>query len=421
MSLISSPLFAPLFIRLFLCLFLSSLSLSSNQSFSYPFFSDENSLLMVLITVFVLFISLVSVNSYSKLSSFTLLALFTLCILVFVSNNVLPLFIFYEASLFPILFIILKWGAYPERRLRAILLLVYTIVFTLPFLYVLFFIFSDFKTLSLSSLYLKPPVSSQLLVLILFLAFSVKLPIYGLHFWLPIAHVEAPTFGSIVLAGVLLKLGGVSLLRLLPLFELSSLRALLLSYSIVFIFYSTLVCCCQSDFKRLIAYSSVSHIIALVPLFVCNADSRFYSALLLILFHGVSSPLLFFLVGISYEMNSTRQLSLLRGLLVLSPLFSLSLSFAFFYTLRAPPLPSFIREVFFIIGSLALSPLFSIPLLLFTFLSLVYNLNWLSTVLFNSSSLTSNFQFLTGKRFLVVFLVLLITILLLGFLLFCFY
>lgn len=108
LSLFSVPLFVPLFIGFFLCLFLSRLDLTSIQSLSYPFLSDERSLYIVFITVFVIFISLVSINSYSKISSFTLLALLGLCVFAFISNRALSLFIFYEASLFPILFIILK-------------------------------------------------------------------------------------------------------------------------------------------------------------------------------------------------------------------------------------------------------------------------------------------------------------------------
>lgn len=418
-SFLHRVLFLPMLIRFLLIFFLSGFRLFTNQTFTSPLFSDDVSLFIVFIRAFVLFISLLSTKSYSKLRAFVLLVLLVSCIFVFISNNSLRIFIFYEASLFPILFIILKWGSYPERRLRALMLLIYTIVFTLPFLYVLFYVYCHSYTLSLSSLYFKSVTNSQLIVFITFLAFSVKLPVYGLHFWLPIAHVEAPTFGSIILAGILLKLGGAGLIRFLPLFDLSSLRFSLISYAIVFIVYSTLVCCTQSDFKRLIAYSSVSHIIALVPLVLSDTLSRAYAMVLLMLFHGISSPLLFFLVGLSYELNSTRQLSLLRGFIVTSPFLSLCFCFGFFFTLRAPPFPSFIREVFFIIGAMSVSFLFLVPILLFTFFSLVYNLNWLSTVLFNPSNPTSNLQLLSGKTVLLVSLVSLFTVLLLVFLLLC--
>lgn len=164
------------------------------------------------------------------------------------------------------------------------------------------------------------PSMGLLSSLVIFLTFAVKLPIYGLHFWLPIAHVEAPTFGSIILAGILLKLGGVGLIRCLDLIDLSVMREYLISYFIVFLCYVTLVCLFQSDFKRLVAYSSVSHIIALPILLFSNNIMSIKSIVMLMLFHGLRSPILFMLVGVIYSMFSSRQLIIIRGLLLTSPL-----------------------------------------------------------------------------------------------------
>ncbi len=394
----------------FIFFYLSTLRLTSLQTRGLFYFSDDLSVYISLITVFVLLVSFIRVKTNRKTTSFVLSALLYFCIFVFVTTDTLVLFVFYEASLLPILYIILKWGSYPERSLRAILLLVYTIVFTLPFLYTLFYIYQDKSTLNLPLLYVSSPINSDFIAFVAFCAFAVKLPIYGLHFWLPMAHVEAPTFGSMILAGVLLKLGGGGLVRIRPLFDFTSLRFVLLSYSMLFLLYVTLVCCAQSDFKRLIAYSSVSHIMALVPLVLMSTTPAHYAVTLLILFHGLSSPLLFFLVGLSYETHSTRQLTILRGFALLYPVIRLTLSFRFFFTLRAPPFPSFIREVFFITRALEVRKWFILPLLGFTFFSLVYNLNWLSTLLFNSTTPTSNFQTLTHKSFTVMLLVVLITI-----------
>ena len=172
------------------------------------------------------------------------------------------LYLFYEASLVPILYIIIKWGSYPERSLSSIMLLVYTSVFTFPFLYIIFkFYFSSFTFVF--NLVDRRVGSSFLSRVIIFFTFAVKLPVYGLHYWLPMAHVEAPTFGSILLAGVLLKLGGVGLIRFSPLIALDLLKSVFLGYSLVLMVFVTLVCCIQSDFKRLVAYSSVSHIISI--------------------------------------------------------------------------------------------------------------------------------------------------------------
>lgn len=210
---------------------------------------------------------------------------------------------------------------------------------------------------------------------IIFFTFAVKLPIYGLHFWLPMAHVEAPTFGSIILAGVLLKLGGVGLLRCLSLLDISSLSSFFLGYFIVFLIFVTLVCLFQSDFKRLVAYSSVSHIIAIPILLLANNIMSSKRVILIILFHGLRSPILFMLVGVLYSMFSRRQLIIIRGLILLSPLLSFILILAFFFTLSAPPFPSFVAEVYFLVSSYYLSTYIVYIFIIFTFFSLVYNLN----------------------------------------------
>ena len=216
---------------------------------------------------------------------------------------------------------------------------------------------------------------SLLLSLIIFLAFCVKLPIYGLHHWLPIAHVEAPTFGSIILAGVLLKLGGIGLIRFSSFLDFTLLKFILVSYFLVFLVFSSLICCFQSDFKRLIAYSSVAHIIAVPISLLSFTHLRIKTATYLILFHGLSSPILFSLVGLIYLFRRSRQLTLIRGLVLVAPFLSFVLVISFLFTLSAPPYVSFFSEVLFFILSYGLTS-YSLPfLLLFALLCLVYNLN----------------------------------------------
>lgn len=217
--------------------------------------------------------------------------------------------------------------------------------------------------------------SSLLFSLFLFLCFSVKLPIYGLHFWLPMAHVEAPTFGSVILARVLLKLGGVGLMRLSDLIDIFSFKVSLLGYFMVFIVFSRLVCCYQSDIKRLIAYSSVAHMIV-IPFLVFSNNILANQALLLVMFlHGIRSTLLFITVGILYSVFSSRQLVLMRGLILITPLFRILIIFIFLFTLSAPPFPSYVAEVFFIYSSYILTSDMLYVVFLFAFFGLVYNLN----------------------------------------------
>jgi NADH:ubiquinone oxidoreductase subunit 4 (subunit M) len=189
---------------------------------------------------------------------------------------------------------------------------------------------------------------------IIFFTFAVKLPVYGLHFWLPIAHVEAPTFGSMVLAGVLLKLGGVGLIRFSRVLSIPLLKQFYVGYLFLFLSYVTIVCCLQSDFKRLVAYSSVSHIIG-VPIMLFSSTFVGLKGILSLMFlHGIRSPLMFILVGLVYGLTQTRQHLFIRGLIVSSPLIGLVLVLSFFFTLSAPPYPSFLSELFLAMTRLAL-------------------------------------------------------------------
>jgi NADH:ubiquinone oxidoreductase subunit 4 (subunit M) len=239
----------------------------------------------------------------------------------------------------------------------------------------LFYIYSSFNTFSLFTLVASLSDIPLFLSLLIFFSFSVKLPIYGLHFWLPMAHVEAPTFGSIILAGILLKLGGVGLIRFYCYLNVLSLKPLFTSYLFFFLVLSCFVCCFQSDFKRLVAYSSVVHMMA-IPLSLFTASFiGLKTTIYLMLFHGLRSPILFSIVGIIYSYSSTRQLSLLRGLLLVSPFLRFVCIFSFLFTLSAPPYVSFFSEVLFFVCSVFLS-VYSLPFLLFfCLMCLVYNLN----------------------------------------------
>jgi len=320
------------------------------------------------------------------------------CILVFFVCSGLFLYVSYELSLLPIIYIIIKWGSYPERSLRALILLVYTRIFSLPLIVRLFIIYSFTSSFYFSLVFTSS--HSLLLSLIIFLAFCVKLPIYGLHHWLPMAHVEAPTFGSIILAGVLLKLGGIGLIRFSSFLDFTLLKFILVSYFLVFLVFSSLICCFQSDFKRLIAYSSVAHIIAVPISLLSFTHLRIKTATYLILFHGLSSPILFSLVGLIYLFRRSRQLTLIRGLVLVAPFLSFVLVISFLFTLSAPPYVSFFSEVLFFILSYGLTS-YSLPfLLLFALLCLVYNLNWLSRFLFNSNS-SFSFSFTLFYSFVI--------------------
>jgi NADH:ubiquinone oxidoreductase subunit 4 (subunit M) len=393
--------------------YLSNLNLFFNSSLSVNidfFLHDEVSLFMRLLLFFIIFISYFSSRSLfksHKVLGFVLLLLIFFCFEVFNTTHLFSLYFFYEASLIPILYIIIKWGSYPERSVSAMMIISYTLLFGVPMFMVIIILYFTNNTWLLC-FYSNSQVS-LLVRIFIFLCFAVKLPIYGLHYWLPIAHVEAPTFGSVILASILLKLGGVGLVRLLPILHLSDIKSVIISYFIIFTVFSTIVCCFQSDFKRLIAYSSVSHIIVIPFLILSRNILSIQSLILVMLLHGISSSLIFIRVGLLYNIFGSRQLVLLRGIALMSPLLSLILVLTFFYTLSAPPFPSYVAEVYFILSRYLLSPYIVVIYILFVFLGLVYNLNWLSAILFSSNTNTHyrslNITYAAIIPFLIIMLI----------------
>lgn len=332
------------------------------------------------------------------------------CVIVFRVNNLFFLYLFYEASIIPIIIIIVKWGSYPERSLSAIILLIYTSIFTFPFVYVL--VSNYLEVRSFVCVLIPNYFNLNLFTsLIIFITFAVKLPIYGLHFWLPIAHVEAPTFGSIILAGILLKLGGVGLFRFRVFIDFFRIKYILLGYFIIFTVFVTIVCCTQSDFKRLVAYSSVSHIMVIPILFLSIKFISLKSLLLIILFHGLSSPIMFIIVGIIYSMTSTRQHILVRGIVLISPIISFFLICVFFFTLSAPPFPSFVGELIILLSTFFMTKYLLLIFLPYIFLSIIYNLNWLTSLIFSRSTLFNNSRSILSYSFFVcIFFTLLLTV-----------
>lgn len=298
-------------------------------------------LLTVMITIY---------QNKTHIERFLLPLILTLTFIVlffFNLNRLILFYIFFELSLVPIFLIILIWGYQSERLFASLSILLYTFIASLPLLFIVIF-FNQRKTtrtlrlLIINSLSATP--QSLVISRILTLAFLVKTPLYLTHIWLPKAHVEAPVFGSIILAAILLKIGTFGVLIFSCLRLRNSWFWRILALAIWRILRVALFALKIMDMKVLIAYSSVSHIGFLVALIFLNQQLRITRAALIIITHGFTSSALFFIVNLRYLTSNSRITLFNKGALFTRTYF-LVWATVLIRNIRAPPTINFLAEV----------------------------------------------------------------------------
>nr|YP_010380005.1 NADH dehydrogenase subunit 4 [Neoniphon sammara]UDF87827.1 NADH dehydrogenase subunit 4 [Neoniphon sammara] len=276
-------------------------------------------------------------------------------IMAFSATEIIMFYVMFEATLIPTLIIITRWGNQTERLNAGTYFLFYTLMGSLPLLVALLLLQNDTGTLSMLTLqYTKPlqltSLGDKLWWMACLIAFLVKMPLYGVHLWLPKAHVEAPVAGSMVLAAVLLKLGGYGMMRMLVVLdpltkELSYPFMILALWGIIM---TGSICLRQTDLKSLIAYSSVSHMGLVVGGILIQTPWGFTGALLLMIAHGLASSALFCLANTNYERTHSRTMLLARGLQMILPLMTTWWFIASLANLALPPLPNLMGELMII-------------------------------------------------------------------------
>ena len=330
---------------------------------------DGLNLFLVLLTTFLTpLVVLASWTVAEKIKEylFFMLILETGMIGTFVALDLFLFYVFWEVMLIPMYFIIGVWGG-PRRLYAALKFVLYTMSGSLLMLVAIIFLavrqsdLTQTLTFDVFRIYdLNLPYEEQFWLFLAFaLAFAIKVPVFPLHTWLPDAHVEAPTGGSVILAGVLLKMGTYGFLRFaIPLFPdvTLNMQPLLIALGVIGVVYGALVAMMQADLKKLVAYSSVSHLgLVVLGLFVLNSNG-FEGALYQMLNHGISTGALFLLVGMIYERTHTRMIADFGGLWRPLPLFSSCFLVVTFSSVALPGLNGFIGEFLILLGAFAAVP-----------------------------------------------------------------
>nr|YP_009408660.1 NADH dehydrogenase subunit 4 [Elysia cornigera]ANP26527.1 NADH dehydrogenase subunit 4 [Elysia cornigera] len=366
------------------CMCIILMSHSFSCSLNMFFNMSPLSSFMLMLSVVLCILSLISTpnsKSYSYQCTISLLGGFLA--LAFSSSNMINFYIWFEASLIPTLILIICWGYQPERLQAGSYMMLYTVAASLPLLLILIWRCVDAGSMNIFVMGNSSPQILASVLIFVYGAFLVKLPMYSVHLWLPKAHVEAPLAGSMILAGILLKLGGFGL------FQMNKCFSLLSSYSTSFIItcmslwgglLAVMVCLRQVDVKSYVAYSSVGHMGLVSAGVIMDRTWGVSSALITMIAHGFASSALFCLAFFSYSKSHSRAMPYMKGMLKLYPILSFWWFIFCCINMAAPPTINLLGEMLIIPSAWFSFWGLAVVLTIMVFMSASYNMYLYSSI-----------------------------------------
>jgi len=371
---------------------------------------DGISLFMVLLTTLLLPLMVLGSWTYIRERErgfyASLLALTTGVVGVFVAMDMFLFYVFWEMMLIPMYFLIGLWGG-RDRVYAAVKFFLYTAVGSLLMLVAILYLWNRVRMGGIPGdaaatfsyfdfLQLRLTGREQLYLFLAFaLAFAIKVPVFPFHTWLPHAHVQAPTAGSVILAGVLLKMGTYGFIRFaLPLFPDAVRDPTVVTWAmalgLIGILYAAMVAAVQPNAKKLVAYTSVAHLgFVILGIFAFNLTGL-QGALLVMIGHGLSTPMLFFLLGMLYERRHSYEIEDFGGLAASLPVFAVMLVFAAMASIGLPGTSGFVSEFLVLLGAFESAPLFALAAALGVIFAAYYMLPMVQRMLFNAQANPAN-------------------------------